>query len=292
MIESLAGLKAVKLFYSLSLVATLSAVRFLFVHQIRRRSEFLSKNQRLWMSRAKNGSVLLIILGLVAIWWPELREFALSIAAAAVALVIATKELILCFSGSVLKAGSGAFGIGDWIEVGDLRGEVIEQSVLSTTIQELDTENNNYEYTGKTVTIPNSLFLTQSVKNMNFMKRYVFHRFTIVTEPELNPFEAKAWILQRIDTYSEEFIDIARRYNAMIEKRAGIDIPGAEPRVRIRTSDAGRNEFTVIIFCPTAQAVELEQRVTRDFMTFLYDSEPFPEPAVMPGVAAAGQKRG
>lgn len=279
MMDPMTGSAAVKFVYSLGIVVILSAVRYFLVHQIRRRSEFLSKNQRLWMSRAKNGSVLLIVVGLVSIWWPELREFALSIAAAAVALVIATKELILCFSGSVLKAGSGAFGIGDWIEVGDLRGEVIEQNMLSTTIQELDTENNSYEYTGKTVTIPNSVFLSQSVKNMNFMKRYVFHRFTIVTEPVLDPFEAKRWILNRIDGYSENFMDIARRYNAMIEKRAGIDIPGAEPRVRIRTTDAGKNEFSVIVFCPTAQAVEMEQRVTRDFMRFLYKGGPVVEAA-------------
>lgn len=286
MLEPVTGTAAVKFMYSLGIVAVLSAVRYFLVHQIRRRSEFLSKDQRLWMSRAKNGSVLLIALGLVSIWWPELREFALSIAAAAVALVIATKELILCFSGSVLKAGSGAFGIGDWIEVGDLRGEVIEQNMLSTTIQELDTENNSYEYTGKTITIPNSIFLSQSVKNMNFMKRYVYHRFTIVTDPVLDPFEAKEWILQRIDTYSESFIDIARRYNALIEKRAGVDIPGAEPRIRVRTTDAGKNEFTVIVFCPTSQAVAMEQRVTRDFMRFLYKGVPTAEPAA-PAAALA-----
>ena len=204
------------------------------------------------------------------VWWPELKEFALSIAAVAVALVIASKELILCISGTIFRTVSRPFTIGDWIEVGNLRGEVIHQTPLSTTIQEITNAADRYDYTGRTVVIPNSMFLSAPVKNMNFMRRFVFHTFTLTTDPNLNLFEARQFILDHIAHISEEFSDIANRFNAAIERRAGIDIASADPNISIATSNLGKNQFIVTIFCPTQQALELEQKVTEKFMGWYY----------------------
>jgi small-conductance mechanosensitive channel len=68
--------------------------------------------------------VVLLLLGLVLIWAPQLWTFALSLAAVAVEIVVATKEMILCISGSLMRASPRAFSVGDWIEVADVRGEV------------------------------------------------------------------------------------------------------------------------------------------------------------------------
>jgi small-conductance mechanosensitive channel len=160
--------------------------------------------------------------------------------------------------------------VGDWIEIGDIRGEVIDRNLVSTTLTEIDPIHNTYECTGKTIVIPNSLLLTHAVKNMNFMRRYVFHAFTITTEPDVNVFYVKTLILQRIAVYSESFYEVAKRYNGVIEKRSGIDIAGPEPRIRITTTDLGKNAFTVIVFCPAKEAWDLEQKVTDDFMRFYH----------------------
>ena len=265
-----------KLLISFFVITTLLGLRYFVVTSIRRKAEIYTDKQRIWMSRAKNGSVLLIFLSVVFIWWPELRTAALSITAIAVALVIATKELILCISGSFLRASANTFSLGDWIEVGPHYGEVIEQNIFSTTIQEIGNEKNRYDFSGKTITIPNSMFLTTPVKNMNFSKRYVFHKFTISMDPKYvantstNPYAAKDYIIAKITVYSEHFIEVAKRYNAFIEKRSGIDIPDPAPRVFITTSDLAKVIFNFTIFCPTKEAVELEQKIIRDLMEYYY----------------------
>src|SRR5690606_4205598 len=121
------------------------------------------------------------------------KNFAFSIAAVTLALVIATKELILCFSGAMLRAGTGAFTIGDWIEVGANRGEVIDFNLFSTTLQELDRPPNDYSFTGKVIVIPNSLFLSEPIKNLNFSKRYAFHRFNIAIDTCFNIADIREW---------------------------------------------------------------------------------------------------
>lgn len=259
-----------KLFISFAIVFILLGLRFVLVRMIRHRSDVLSEDQRRWISWAKNGVFAIILLGLIMLWWPELRQFALSIAAVAVAFVIASKELILCISGAVLRTTSGASSVGDWIEIGDTRGEVIDQNILSTVLQEIDKESCTFSYTGKTITLPNSIFLSHPVKNMNFMRRFVFHSFSIHTEPKVNVFEAKQLILDKLNDYCEEFIELGKRYHSLIVKRSGMDIPSPEPSVKISTTTLGKNIFSVTVFCPTPQAFDIEQQITSDFLEFFY----------------------
>lgn len=257
-----------KLFLSALFVAAVVALRWLLVRRIWNRNTVLDERQRRALSNVKNGSAMGIALGLFLIWLPQLETFALSITAFVVALVIATKELILCVSGSILRASSNAYSVGDWIEVGEIRGEVIDRNLVATTLVELDPSKNTYERTGKTVVVPNSMLLTHAVKNMNFMRRYVFHSFTLTTDFDVDVFEARRVILEKAAIYSAGFAEVARRYNGIIERNSGIDIAGPEPRVRITTSSLGKLEFTVIIFCPAREAWELEQKITEDFIRF------------------------
>lgn len=246
-----------------ALIAVMVALRIALVHLIKRNRAILTEGRRHWITSVKNFSWLIIVFGLLAIWWPELKNFAFSIAAVTVALVIATKELILCFSGAMLRAGTGAFTIGDWIEVGASRGEVIDFNMFSTTLQELDRPPNDYSFTGKVIVIPNSLFLSEPIKNLNFSKRYAFHRFSIAIDARFNIADTREWIVAEIDHCSADFAEVARRYNAFIEKRTGIDIPGPEPRIMISTSELAKCIITVIIFCPTEKAAELERHITQ-----------------------------
>ena len=248
---------------SCALIAVLLSLRILLVHLIKRNRAILTEGRRHSITSVKNFSWLIIFFGLLAIWWPELKNFAFSIAAVTLALVIATKELILCFSGAMLRAGTGAFTIGDWIEVGANRGEVIDYNIFSTTLQELDRPPNDYSFTGRTIVIPNSLFLSESIKNLNFFKRYVFHRFSIVVDSHISTADVEPWIVAEINTQSADFIEIARRYNTFIENRTGVDVPGPEPRIMISTNEYAKRIITVIVFCPTEKAAELERHITQ-----------------------------
>lgn len=252
------------------LIILLLLVRILFVHLIKRNSAILSERQRRWVTRIKNLTWSVIFIGLLSIWWSELNNLAFSIVAVALALVIATKELILCFSGAIMRAGSGAFSINDWIEIGPHRGEVIDYNVFSTTLQELDKTPNNYAFTGKTILVPNSLFLSEPIKNLNFSKRYVFHSFDIIIEPSANVSDLCDRIIAQINVISSEFHEVAKRYNAYIEKHTGVDFPGPEPRVIISTNEYAKHIITIIIFCPTEKATELEQQITFGVMEQAY----------------------
>ncbi len=253
-----------RLLLTISVISIFFVIEKIIIKFIIGNSNFLSEAQRKWISRTKNGFFSLIIILLFIIWRAEINEFALSLTAIAFALVVASKEIILCFTGSIQRASSQSFEIGQWIEIGPICGEVIEHNLIATKIQEIDLHHSTYNYTGKTVTFPNSLFFTTPVKNLNFMKRYVYHEFKVILKDTNNLFPLISCLLGRINEHCEDFYEIAKRYNQIIERHAGVNLPGADPQILISTSELGDSIVHVRIFCPTDRAIELEQLIRED----------------------------
>jgi hypothetical protein len=80
------------------------------------------------------------------------------------------------------------------------------------------------------------------------IRRFVFHTFTVTTEPDVNLFDVRRLFWRESLFMANLFYEVAKRYNGVIEKRSGIDIAAPEPRIRITTTNLGKNEFTVIAF--------------------------------------------
>lgn len=238
-------------------------LRGLIIRRIRQTRDILTADDRRQISTVHISSVSFVVVMLLLLWLPQIQHFILSITAIAVALVIATKELLLCLSGALLIRTSRAFSIGDWISIDNYFGEVIERNFMTTTIQEI--ENKSYTYTGCTATLPNSLFLANAVTNQNFLRRYQFHSFSITIEPDAFPIDAEAQLQRRIEALTSHFIDTAQRYNKMLEKRTGIDIPDAKPSVDFSTNDLAKLVTTLSVFCPTDEIVDLEKAMMREF---------------------------
>jgi len=250
---------------ALTLIIILAAwlVRQIGIRRVRESARILEVGQRRVMSALHHGAVITIVLTVLILWLPQLQRFALSITAIAVALVVATKELLLCLLGSLLIRTSRAFVIGDWIQVQDRFGEVIERNLLSTTIQEVETHG--YTSTGRTITLPNSLFIAVPTANQNFLRRYQFHSFALTIEPDAFPFDAEQRLEARLLALTAPFADTARRYNAMLELRTGIDIPDPDPAIDFSTNDIAKLVTTITVFCPTSAIVTLEKAMTREF---------------------------
>ena len=179
--------------------------------------------------------LFVLVVGLVLIWAPQLRTLALSLTAVAVAIVVATKELILCISGSVMRASSRAFSVGDWIEVAGLRGEVTDHSLFVTTLQELGGGGQGWHYTGRTVVVPNSVFLSAPIRNHNLLRSFTFHTFALTVEPHLNLFRHEAHMRSVVERHVAPFRDEARRAEAAARQARGAadprgGAPGAPPR--------------------------------------------------------------
>jgi small-conductance mechanosensitive channel len=169
--------------------------------------------------------------------------------AVAVALVVATKELILCVTGSLLKTGARSFAIGDRIQIKDFRGDVVDQNLLATTILEIGPGKMTHQRTGRLVVIPNALFVSEPVINESYTHDYVLHVFTVPFKREDDWRGAQRALLDAAGRMCAPYLDEVRRHMDRITEARGLDAPSVDPRVTISTPAAG--EIHLIVRFPT-----------------------------------------
>jgi small-conductance mechanosensitive channel len=247
--------EAMKAALSLIVMAVLLTLRWGVVRLIRSGRPPLSDRRRWWISFVRNTGLALLVIALFAIWQAEIQSAALSLAAVAVALVVATKELLLCLAGALWRGLTPSFGVGDWIEIGPYSGEVIEETPLATVLQEIDPED--FEATGRLVAAPNSLLLSQAVINHGFRKRFTYLDFPIYAEPRDDAEAVRLRIETALAGAAAEFEEVARRYAARIEKTTGARLRPTGARVALSTTDMAKLVFRCSVFAPRERAAAL-----------------------------------
>tara|TARA_R110002167_G_scaffold47967_2_gene141804 strand:- start:34931 stop:35803 length:873 start_codon:yes stop_codon:yes gene_type:complete len=235
-------------------------VRALIARFIKRQVDSPELRRR-WLVQSRNGLLLLMILGLVLIWGEELRTLALSIVAIAVAFVVATKELIMCITGSILKAGAGSFSIGDRIQIKDFRGDVIDQNLLATTILEVGPGKLTHQRTGRMAVIPNALFVSEPVINESFTHDYVLHVFTVPFRRDDDWRGAQKAILAAARKQCEPFLEEVRRYMNRVSSSRGLEPPSVDPRVTMQVPVAGEIHLIVRVPTKSGQRGLIEQAI-------------------------------
>lgn len=242
------------------LVARLLTVRFI------RRTVQAPELRRRWLVNSRNGLLLLLLLGLVLIWGQELRTLALSLVAITLAIVIATKELILCLSGSVLKSTSAAFSVGDRIQVREFRGEVIDHSLLATTILELGPGTSTQQRSGRKIVLPNSLFLAEPVVNDSFTEHYGFRTFTVPFRRDADWRAARQAFLDAAARYCEPYIEAARAHLKRLSAQRGLDFPSVDPCVTVETPTAEEIHLVVRLPVRSSERTDVEQALLTEVL--------------------------
>jgi len=222
--------------------------------------------RRKWIVQTRNGLILLFVLGLLMIWGEELRTLALSVVAITLALVLATKELILCVTGTILKSGAGSFDVGDRIQIKDFRGDVIDQSLLATTIMEVGPGKLTHQRTGRMAVIPNSMFLSEPVINESFTNNYVLHVFTVPFKREDDWKHAQKVLLESAGKHCSASLEEIRQYMHKVSEQRGLDVPSVNPRVSISMPVAGEVHLVVRIPAKASEKSYLEQSILSDVL--------------------------
>ncbi|UAA40383.1 mechanosensitive ion channel family protein [Paraneptunicella aestuarii] len=241
-------------------------IKKMIVKRVRKVSQFKGEDKRHQISTLKNIINISLLLLLFLLWSTELQQFALSITAFVVAFVFATREFIQCLLGFIYVLSARPFRIGDWVQVGDVVGEVVGVDWIKTTLLEVDAST--YEYTGRHIYIPNNKLIINTVVNLNFMRRYAVHTFTIITDPDVNVYELKPRLEKLAHDHCQHFSDVAERYKSVIEKRLDIGLNVIEPSIRITTNEYAKCQTEITIFCPAEEAIKIEQQISSDFMEY------------------------
>ncbi len=253
-----------KLLTSAVIVVLFLSLQRITLWMIRYRSKRKGEDRRHTLNLLEQISNGFLFILLIMVWGSEIQSLAISIAAFMVAIVIAMREFIQCFLGFIYYLGAKPFRVGDWVQMNQAVGEVVEMDWAKTALLEVDPET--YSYTGKHVYVPNSQLVTQSVRNLNFLRRYNLHTFSITCEPQVNPYSLLPAFIARAKAHCEFYRDVAERYKGLIERHLDVEFIHIDPTIGVETNEMAHIVITVELFCPTAEAHDLQQKISADWM--------------------------
>jgi small-conductance mechanosensitive channel len=197
-----------------------------------------------------------------------LRTVALSLAAFVVAIVIATKEVILCFTGAFMRVSTAPFRMGDWITIEGVTGEVVDINPFSVKLQELETEHGTYTFTGRIVQVPNSRYFTVPIINLSHLKHYKVHIFTIGLQDDRLVGSEMAVVLREIAArHSAALKDEATQARTRISRNSTIPLPDPAAQVIYSAKDFNNHNFTVRTFLPTRSAMAIASAIHEEFLS-------------------------
>lgn len=222
--------------------------------------------QRRVIYNAKGILFLLTILSALIIWHTQIYSLIISLAALGAGLAIATKELLLCLGGSFYRTSTRAFQIGDRIEINEIRGDVIDIGLFATQILEVGPGDLTHQYTGRSVNIPNSLFLSHKVINETYSDDFVLHIFKIPVNIGSNWEKHQQILLDLSRKECNQFIEAAQKHFNEIARKKHVESPIIEPRVTVKILTPETVTLIARVTVPVRQRGKIEQSILVNYL--------------------------
>jgi small-conductance mechanosensitive channel len=227
------------------------------------RGQISAQKRRLHWVWARNIIWFVVLLVIVSVWASTIAGFALSLAAVAGALLIVSKELVMCVHGYLYLTLVQPFKVGDVIEFGPLRGRVVDIDMFATTLTELDAAG---RVTGNVAEFPNGLMLTTPLKNLSPTGAFVLHHVRIPMAASLahDLEQIEAASLAAADRVTAPWREQAMAHFRQMSEEHFIDFPSGKNKVSWDFSDPEHLVLVVRVACPGYERSAVEQAVFRE----------------------------
>jgi small-conductance mechanosensitive channel len=251
---------------SLILLLFLISVRALAVRWIAGNQTLSMESKRRWVVTTRNSVVLAFLIGLVIIWAHELQAFAVSLVALAAAMVLATKELILCWSGAALRVGSKVYAVGDRVQIAGHRGVVLDHDAFATKLLEIGPGQSAHLYTGRVAVFPNSLLFTNALIKENPDQEYGLYTLVVPIKIDDDWQKAERTLVEAAKAECAPFMEEAVRQMKLLEQANLLEAPSPEPRITIQLPESGKLHLVLRFPAPDRGRSRIEQAILRRYL--------------------------
>jgi small-conductance mechanosensitive channel len=169
-------------------------------------------------------------------------SFALGVVGAGVA--VALQDVLASFAGAFSIGFSKLYAVGDRVQIGKTRGDVIDIGLLRTTLLETGNWVSGDSYNGRIVRIPNSAVLKGTVFNYSQGFRFVWDEIKVLFTTTSDCQFAREMLLRIAKEATGEYLVEAQISWKVISDNYRSENPPLEPTVALVVS-SGSLEFAV-----------------------------------------------
>ncbi len=210
--------------------------------------------------------VVVLLVALAVVWRPFAGRIGIILGFATAGLAFAMQEVIGALAGWVSILTGGHFRAGDRIQMGGVRGDVLDLSPLRTKIleigsgQEEDSWIRGRQYTGRVVSISNKAIFSEPVFNSSAAFNYLWEELAIPV-PYADDWRRAEEILREEAERTSSSAD-ARRAMEQVRRRYPVGRTEVEPRVFVRATD-NWVELAARFVVPVRTARAVKDEMTR-----------------------------
>src|ERR1700728_478439 len=169
-------------------------------------------------------------------------SFALGVAGAGVA--VALQDVLASIAGAFSIGFSKLYAVGDRVQIGDIRGDVIDIGLLRTTLMETGNWVSKDLYNGRIARIPNRTVLTAADFNYSQGLRFIWDEMKVVLTGTSDSQLARTMLLRVAkEAIGESLFEAQSSWTSMTDNYQS-ENPPLEPTVAL-VVNSGSLEFTV-----------------------------------------------
>lgn len=221
---------------------------------------------RYYVRKAIHGVVVVVLLvALAVVWRPFAGRVGVVLGFATAGLAFAMQEVIGAVAGWVSILTGRQFRVGDRIQMGGVRGDVIDLSPLRTKILEIGagTEEDwvrGRQYTGRVVSVSNKAIFSEPVFNSSAAFEYLWEELTVPVPYDADRQRAEQILHEEAERASSSME--ARRAMEEVRRRYPVGRAEVEPRVFVRATD-NWVELSARFVVPVRAARAVKDEMTR-----------------------------
>jgi len=212
-----------------------------------------------------------VAIVLAATVWLNQREgpnLSVVFAAAGAGLVIVCSNPILSTVGWMYVIARRPYDIGDRIQLGDVKGDVMDIRLFKTTLLEIGNWIGGDQSTFRVVHVPNSMVFLHPIFNYTSDFKYLWSEVVVTVTFESNWEKARDIMLEHGRGQSEQLVQQAGQQIRDTARKYSIRYPKLTPIVYVRIADAGIELALRYLTSVRRRRVtddQVSQRILKDF---------------------------
>ena len=227
-----------KIIYSLFVIILILILRRITIRLFLQKKEDIKERYYYTNAIRYTYSVILIIL-LIAIWFAEFRSIGTFLGLVAAALTIALRDPIVNLAGWFFILARQPFKIGDRVQIGDQRGDIIDIRLFQFTINEIGNWVEADQSTGRIIHIPNAKVFTESQANYSQGFSHIWNEINITITFESDWKLAKKLLGDILEVHTADMTDSAQEDLKEVSKKYMILLGKLTPIVYTTIKDSG-----------------------------------------------------
>ncbi|MGD8969336.1 MAG: mechanosensitive ion channel [Anaerolineae bacterium] len=174
---------------------------------------------------------------ILLIWLGFGSNFTVAMGILGAGIAFASQETIGSFAGYLNIVTGNLYRIGDRVRLGDVTGDVLDISMLRTTVMEIGEWVKAEQYTGRVVTIANRAVFSDPVFNYTQHWDYLWDEITIPITYDSDWRQAREIMLDHAEEYTAHLQEEAQARLQRLMKRYPVHEQSVQPRLYIVMTD-------------------------------------------------------